>query len=220
MPECSICSKQIADDRITVTREGSCGVCGLDLVTDARNIEYEQTESEKRRLAEVKRLQSIAQGSQSRSSQMTKMKGMLALLIIVSLLTYSYIADRQRKEARQPSRIEITYRAFNQLFGPSSALSLEEKIEEFKYWRMAPVSWRGTVSYINVGSEDDLYVTVDHPSRIPASSVLIRFDDKWRDQIAALKVGQTLRYTGRISEFDQGTSLIALKEGTIRRVTD
>jgi hypothetical protein len=114
----------------------------------------------------------------------------------------------------------VTYRAFNQLFGPSSGLSLDEKVQEFKYWRMAPVSWRGTVSYVNVGEENDLYVTVDHASRIPSSSVLVRFEDKWRSQLEDLRVGQTLRYTGRISEFDQGTSFIALKKGTIRRVSD
>ena len=145
---------------------------------------------------------------------------MLALLIIAALLAYSYIADRQRKASTQPSRIEVTYRAFNQLFGPSSGLSLDEKVQEFKYWRMAPVSWRGTVSYVNVGEENDLYVTVDHASRIPSSSVLVRFEDKWRSQLEDLRVGQTLRYTGRISEFDQGTSFIALKKGTIRRVSD
>ena len=195
-------------------------MCGLDFVTDARHLEYEQTESEKRRQAEVKRLQSIAGGSEPRSSQMTRMKGMLALLIIAALLAYSYIADRQRKASTQPSRIEVTYRAFNQLFGPSSGLSLDEKVEEFKYWRMAPVSWRGTVTYVNVGAEKDLYVTVNHPSRIPSSSVLVRFEDKWRSQLEDLKVGQTLRYAGRISEFDQGTSFIALKKGTILRVSD
>jgi len=145
---------------------------------------------------------------------------MLALLIIVSLLTYSYIANKQRKASSQPSRIEVTYRAFNQLFGPSSGLSLDEKVEEFKYWRMSPVSWRGTVSYVNVGEENDLYVTVDHPSRIPSSSVLVRFADKWRSQLENLEVGQMLRYTGRISEFDKGTSFIALKKGTILRVSD
>jgi hypothetical protein len=220
MPECPVCAKQILDDQITVTRAGSCGVCGLDFVTDARHVEYEQTEPEKRRQAEVRRLQSIAGGSEPRSSQMTRMKGMLALLIIVCLLAYSYIANRQPKASSQPSRIEVTYRAFNQLFGPSSGLSLDEKVQEFKYWRMAPVSWRGTVSYVNVGEENDLYVTVDHASRIPSSSVLVRFEDKWRSQLEDLRVGQTLRYTGRISEFDQGTSFIALKKGTIRRVSD
>jgi preprotein translocase subunit SecG len=111
-------------------------------------MEYEKSDGEKARIAEVKRLQSIAYGSQPQSNQMTKMKGLLALMIIVCILVYTYIWNKHNSETKQSSRIEVTYRAFNQLFGPSSSLSGSEKLEEFKYWRMAPVRWKGTISYV------------------------------------------------------------------------
>ena len=216
MNECPVCSKDIPDgEKIQITTMGECSVCGLNLVTDTRSIEYEQTDGERTRLAEVRRLQKIAHGPPSQSTQLTKTKGLMALLILICLSVYIYIWDKQQKETKQHTRIEVTYRAFNIMFGPGSDLSNEEKVQEFKYWRMSPIRWKGTITYVNLGSEKDLYVTLSHASRLPSSDVLIRFEERWRDQLADLKVGQFLRYTGRISEFDQGTSFIALKQGAI-----
>jgi preprotein translocase subunit SecG len=221
MSECPVCAKEIPEgDSVRITATGSCSICALDFTADTRSIEYEKTDAEKGRLAEVKRLQSIALGSHPKSTQMTKMKGLLALMIIVCILVYTYIWDKHNSETKQSSRIEVTYRAFNQLFGPSSSLSGDEKLEEFKYWRMAPVRWKGTISYVNIGPDDELYTTVSHPARIASSNVLIRFEDHWREQLEGLRVGQTLFYGGRISEYDRGTSFITLKQGAIIKVRD
>lgn len=216
MSECPVCAKDIPDgEKVQITRSGSCSVCGLDLTADTRAVEYEQTSEERARLAELQRLHKIAYGPQTEAAKMTKVKGFLSLLIIVCILVYVYIWDQNKKAARQPNRIEVTYRAFNVLFGPSSRLTDEEKLEEFKFWRMSPVTWKGTVTYVNLGAEDDLYVTVSTKTRVPSSDVLIRFDEQWRDRLSDLKVGNVLRFTGRISEFDRGTSFITLKQGAI-----
>ncbi len=216
MNECPVCSKDIpVGERIKVTAEGGCSVCGLDLVADAQVTEFEQTTEERARIAEVKRLHRIASGARPQTVQMNRAKGLLALLIIVCILVYTYTWDRQRKEAKQANRIEVSYRSFNVLFGPGSRLADSEKLEEFKHWRMSPVSWKGKITYLNLGAEPDLYVTVSHASRLPSSDVLIRFEEVWRDRLSELKVGQYLRYSGRISEFDRGTSFITLKRGSI-----
>ena len=215
MDECPLCSKAIPEgQKIQVTAKGACSVCGLDLNADTRSIEYEQTDQEKARLAEIRRLQRIAYGPTLQSAQLTKTKGLLALTILICIFVYLYI-DKQNKETAPRNRIEVTYRAFNLMFGPGSGLADDEKLEEFKYWRMSPVRWKGTVNYINLGPEDDLYVTLNHVSRLPSSNVLVHFSERWRDQLADLKVGHFLRYTGRISEFDRGTSFITLKQGKI-----
>ncbi len=215
MNECPVCSKDIPEgEKIKITAIGGCSVCGLVLTAETRPVEYAQTDAERARLSEIRRLQNIAHGPPLRSTQLTKTKGLLALTILICILVYLYI-DQQHKETSQLNRIEVTYRAFNLLFGPGSTLSEDEKVEEFKYWRMSPVRWKGTITYVNLGSEDDLYVTLSHASRLPSSDVLIRFAERWRNQLADLKVGQSLRYTGRISEYDRGTSFITLKRGAI-----
>jgi len=216
MTNCPVCQKQIPEtEHPTVSDNGACGVCGLSLTTERRATEYEQTDEERAKLAEIKRLHKIAYGPAPKSTQMTKMKGLLATLIIVLILVYAYIADQKHKESTQLNRIAVTYRTFNVLFGPSSSLSEEEKVEEFKHWRMSPVTWKGVITYVNTGQDGDLYLAVEHPTRHPSSNVLVRFEENWRDRLGELKVGQTIRYTGRISDFDRGTSFIALKQGGI-----
>jgi hypothetical protein len=216
MSTCPICIKEIPDGgTVKVTSKGGCSVCGLDLTADARSVEYVQTTEERARLAELQRLHRIAYGPQSQSAKMTKVKGFLALTIIACILVYVYIWDQNKKKSNQANRIEVTYRSFNLLFGPSSDLSDDEKLQEFKHWRMSPVTWKGEITYVNLGQDDDLYVTVRYRSRHPSSDVLIRFEEDWRDRLEALKVGQALRYRGRISEFDRGTSFITLKQGSI-----
>jgi hypothetical protein len=78
-------------DSVKVTASGSCNICDLDFTADTRSIEYLQSDAEKARMAETLRLQKIAFGPASGSNQMTKMKGLLALMIIVCILVYSYI---------------------------------------------------------------------------------------------------------------------------------
>ena len=87
-------------------------MCGLDLNADTRSIEYEQTDQEKARLAEIRRLQRIAYGPTLQSAQLTKTKGLLALTILICIFVYLYI-DKQNKETAPRNRIEVTYRAFN-----------------------------------------------------------------------------------------------------------
>ncbi len=216
MDECPVCKKEIPErDALTLTSSGTCGVCGLTLMAATPAIAHERTSQEVAREAEIKRLQRIAFGPQTKSAQMTKMKGFLALLIMTCLLVYGYVWDRARKQTQEKNHIEVTFRAFNVMFGPGSDLSDEEKLEEFKYWRSSPITWKGTITYVNLGAENDLYVTVRHSSRLPASDVLIRFDEAWRDRLAELKVGQALRYRGRISEFDRGASFVTVRKGTI-----
>lgn len=216
MDECPVCSKDVPDrDAVAITAAGACSVCGLAFTTDTRATEYEMSEDERARLAEIRRLQRIAHGPEPKSAQMTRMKGLLALLIIIFILVYVYISNKQRQETAQLNRIEVTYRGFNVLFGPGSPLTDDEKLEEFKYWRNSPVRWNGTVTYVNLGAEDDLYVTVTRPSRHPVSDVLVRFPETWRDRLEGLKAGQTIRFSGRISEYDRGTSFITIRQGAL-----
>jgi len=216
MSECPLCDKSVPDgEKVTVTEGGRCSVCGLDLTPDSRPTEYEQTKEERARMAELQRLHRIAYGPQSQSVKMTKVKGFLALTIIVCILVYAYAWNQHSKRNQSSNRIEVTYRTFNIMFGPSSPLSDDEKLEEFKYWRMSPVAWKGKVTYVNLGKGDDLYVTVKQASRLSSSDVLIRFEEKWRDSLEDLKVGQALRYRGKVAEFDRGTSFITLKEGAM-----
>jgi hypothetical protein len=177
------------------------------------------TDAERARLAEVRRLQKIAYGGPTRADRMVRIKGLLALLVIVCLLAYAYVwhrTSRSPETARQTAS-EITYLAFNVLFGPQSPLDEAEKLEEFRNYRTARVRWRGTVAYVNLGTGDDLYVKVRHDARLPSSEVLLRIPEERRDQATALQAGQVVSYGGRIAEYDRGAGFIALDDGIIYR---
>ena len=230
MKSCPICHDEIPDQTtVQVDDLGHCVVCGrrFELRNETPSeptatatqpaIEFELSASEHRRMDEVRRLRSIAYGPPSRTIQATKMKGLLALMIIVCLLVYAYIWDRHRR-SQQPvsSRDQVTHRAFNALFGPSSSLSPDEKIDEFRHFRSMKVRWKGVVSYVNEGVEEDLYIILRHPLSPSASDVLLRFNETHRGEVEGLKVGESVRYTGLVTEFDRGTGFSTVREGQLR----
>ncbi len=230
MKSCPICQDELPDETIVQADDlGHCVVCGRKL--EARSatptetataavqpaIEYELTESERRRMEEVRRLRSIAYGPPSKTLQATKLKGFLALMIIICILVYAYIWDRHRRTQQAvSSRDQVTYLTFNALFGPSSPLNPEEKIDQFRHFRSLKVRWKGVISYVNKGKAKDLYIILRHPLSLAASDVLLRFSEEHRHQVESLKVGESVRYTGQVSEFDRGTGFITVREGQLR----
>lgn len=231
MKSCPICRDELPDETVLQVDDlGHCVVCGrrfeakTDLPETASSttvsqpaVEYELTEAERRRMDEVRRLRAIAYGPPSKALQATKLKGFLALMIIACILVYAYIWDRHRKSQQiTSSRDQVTYRAFNALFGPSSPLNTEEKTDEFRHFRSTKVRWKGVVSYVNKGTDEELYVILRHPLSLAASDVLVRFGESHRSAVEELKVGQAIRYTGQVSEFDHGTGFITVREGQLR----
>ena len=230
MKSCPICHDALPDETaLQVDDLGHCVICGrrFEVLTETPTesttivtqpaIEYELTESEHRRMDEVRRLRSIAYGPPSNTIQTTKLKGLLALMIIVCILVYTYIWDRHRRSQQVvSSRDQVTYRAFNALFGPASPLNNEEKLDEFRHFRSIKVRWKGVISYINQGKEEDLYIILRHPLSRAASDVLLRFDETHRNLVETLKVGETVRYTGQITEFDRRTGFISVRNGQLR----
>lgn len=245
MTTCPICSDTLPDDaEIRADTQGHCMICGRRLKADTTMsaassrapgesasqppperynpptspaVVYELSDSERRRVSEMRRLQEIAYGGTPKSMQQTKIKGLLALMIIVCILVYAYIWDRHNRAQRQTThRTAVTFRTFNTLFGPPSPLTAEEKTHEFRHFRSAPVRWKGTVTYVNLGRDEDLYIVVRHPTDRAASDVLVRFEEARRAQLEALTIGQTIRYSGRLSEFDKGTGFILLRQGEVR----
>ena len=214
MLECPHCGRAVPDG------SAECPHCGSTTRQDglpAVHILDDPSNAEREKLAEIRRLQRIAGGQPTRSDSMRRTKGILCLIIIGGLIFYSYQWNRAHRArvAASASHSALSFRVLSALFGPESALGPSEKKEEFAAFKGAEVMWRGTVAYINRGKGRELYITLRNRETTRTSDVLLRFSEENRSQLHALRVGERVTYTGRITDYGPQTAFFTLTNGRI-----
>jgi len=214
MLECPNCGRSIPDDAATCPHcEGGARQEGKPPV----RILDDPSETERQKLAEIRRLQRIASGRPTRADSMRRAKGILCLIIIAGIIFYSYQWQQAHRArlAGPVSTSSLSYRAFNALFGPESALGLSEKEEEFAAFKGLEVVWQGEVAYINRGKGQNLYMTVRNRETTRTSDVLVRFSEADRGQLEDLRVGARVTYAGRIRDYGPQTAFFTLTGGRL-----
>ena len=213
MKKCPYCAESIHDDAV------KCRFCGEFTDTQLGMLagQVEPTPADQAKFAEIRRLQRMASGAPTPADSLRKTKGLLALVIIGAILFYAYSWHRQHgaPSASSPNQSAISFDAFNAIFGPESALSLEEKRVEFANYRGKWVIWNGQIVYINRGEGMDLYISVRHRATTQTSDVLVRFGRDNRTQIQTLRVNERIRYGGKIADYGEETAFITLRNGVI-----
>ena len=213
MRKCPFCAESVQENALR------CRFCGESLRAGVgpQRAQVGPTLLDKEKLAEIRRLQRIASGPRTRKDSMRMAKGVLCFVIIGAI--FVYVHQWRRLQRNRPTAVSeqwnVSYRAFNAIFGPDSPLSAVEMEEEFGAFRGAAVTWKGTVNYVNLGVKDELYVTVRHRAAARTSDVLVRFRESGREDLQGLRSGEQVQYEGRIDDYGKAAAFITLTEGSV-----
>ncbi|MDA0745777.1 MAG: hypothetical protein O2954_04615 [bacterium] len=170
-------------------------------------------------MSEIRRLQRIAGGRPTRADTVRKSKGILYLVIIGAILLYSWNWKRlyENRSLQKVAQSEISFEAFQALFGAASTLSEKEKDQEFEGYKGKTVAWQGKVIYINREGPAP-HLNLRQGAGAKALDVVLRFTEKTRTQLTDIREGEQIRYTGKILNFDSSNAYITLNHGMILSV--
>lgn len=214
MKTCFYCAENIQEDAV------KCRFCGefLDQSLSAVPAQFETTPEEQRKWAEIRRLQRIASGPPPRVDTMRKAKGLMALGMIIGILFYAYTWKKTHAEANQLRTVpsNITFEELNALCGPASPLPISVRQNIFNRYRSKRVIWHGKLLYINQGLGDELFITIANSATIEAAGIQLNFSESNRSQLADLRLGQIITYSGKITEYDENAQFFTLFHGKIQ----
>jgi len=213
MKLCPYCAENIQDDAV------KCRFCGefLDQSRSVLPTHVEPTSDEQRKWAEVRRLQRIASGPPPRADTMRKAKGLLALGMIIGILFYAYTWKKKHAETNpvQITAASITFEELNAMCGPASPLPASARRDIFDKHRGKRVTWEGKLVYINRGQGNELFITLINRASIEAAGIQLNFSETNRPQLADLRLGQMITYSGKITSYDENAQFFTLAHGNI-----
>ena len=94
--------------------------------------------------------------------------------------------------------LNISFEAFDSLFGTNSQMSKAEKKDLWKKkFKDKYVKWRGTVCYKGVSLYDWNKIGISHKNSEDAD-VQIQFDWTSKDKVRSLKIGRAITYLGKL----------------------
>ncbi len=218
MKKCPFCAEMIQDEAT------KCRFCGEFL--DNSLAEFKESQSQPipaARLAEIRRLQRIASGRPTKADRSRKSRGLMYLAIISLILFYSWHWRSSQQNTNPISasiRSEISLEAFSTIFGSGSPLSQTSKIEEFQNFKGKVVTWTGAVVYLNRGSGAKPFVTIRQNTAAGITSVTVYLKKAASPSMDSLRVGQEIRFSGKIADYGHQSEFITLIAGAILADSD
>ncbi len=108
------------------------------------------------------------------------------------------IADIETKSLPE-NYLNISFEAFDDMFGPNSRMSNDEKKEIWKNkFRGKYVKWKGKVKYMGVSMYDWNKIGIIHNDGEGKANVQLKVDWTMKDKVRALKLGYIITYTGKL----------------------
>jgi hypothetical protein len=185
----------------------------------SQRVEIEPTLEEQRKWAEIRRLQRIVRKEPTHADTLRKTKGLISIVVIFAIMLYAYVWNQKYRQTQSEStsfiQANFSFEEINALFGPASPLPPDLKKQLFAKHLEKRVIWTGTLTYINLGQGENLFMTVQTPMPIPSAGVQVRFRAVNRKQLESLQIGQFITYSGLLTGYDEIAQVFSLRDGAL-----